>query len=85
MLGILVGMTRKTVVDNVSGMFTAGFAVIYAFYAVFPKIFGWFIMPGFLVAGEVAALVVDVGNCLFMAGFDGDDASAAFPSIVAGP
>ena len=34
---------------------------------------------------EVAALVVDIGSGSFLAGFDGDDACAAFPSIVAGP
>ena len=71
-------------VDSVSGMFTAGFAGISAFHAVFSTFVGWFIMPDTLVAGEVAALV-DIGNCTFMAGFDGDDASAAFPSFVAGP
>ena len=38
-----------------------------------------------LVAEEVAVLVVDIGSGTFMAGFDGDDASAAFPSFVACP
>ena len=54
-------------------------------YAVFPTLVGWFTIPGIMVAGEVAALVVDIGGGTFMAGFEGDDASAAFPSIVAGP
>ena len=38
-----------------------------------------------LVAEEVAVLVVDIGSGTFMAGFGGDDASAAFPSFVACP
>ena len=72
-------------VDNVSGMFTAGFAGLYACYAVFAMFVGWYIMPGIMVAGEVAALVIDIGSGTFMAGLDGDDASAAFLSFVAGP
>ena len=55
-------------VDNVSGMFTAGFADIYAFYAVFLTFVGWFAGPGFLVAGEVAALVVDIGSYVLSGG-----------------
>ena len=33
---------------------------------------------GIMVAGEVAALVIDIVSGTFLAGFDGDDASAAF-------
>ena len=34
--------------------------------------------PGIMVAGEVAALVIDIVSGTFLAGFDGDGASAAF-------
>ena len=40
---------------------------------------------GIMGGVEVAALVVDIGSGMSSAGFGGDDASAAFPSIVAGP
>ena len=37
-----------------------------------------FMLASIMVAGEVAALVIDIVSGTFMAGFDGDDASAAF-------
>ena len=66
-------------------MLTAGFAGLYACYAVFPSFVGKNIVLGIMVGVEVAALVIDIVSGTFMAGFDGDDASAAFLSFVAGP
>ena len=71
MLGILVGMDQKD--SNVQWY-------VYWFRAVFPSL-----SSGIVVAGEEAALLIDIGSGTFMAGSEGDDASAAFPSFVGDP